>query len=415
MPEEVRVGMAREGTAGFTERAGFVVAVGINEPHALAEHVVRVLHFLERGEVVVMAVGVGHADAGRKAARTGRVEPGQGSARVTEIAVELGAQIIVDQTHAGIDVSAVTGRLAKVLTEDHGIVTAALLVKDGIAMIRIAEATGQVELALHAAEVARIAVVFIAPGHLSEKVIRHVLDRIEAKSIGFGAVHFPTSRADEVSADVFDISRAVGDDVGFGVLAELLGRGVHAQRSAGTIDQPAEIDHITVFIAVVLLGAVQVADEAVFGMRVAFVRSEIGIRRLVRDVDEVGETEVLHLPGAVPIAGVVPLAVEAVLGLLKMEIFRNHAGIKLGLPLAAGRGGFVEARDIESPVVHDVIEIDADAEAVRHFHHVQQFGLGAVAGAHGVALVFGTEIERIPQVITDGQPAGGLGRGRQPE
>ena len=71
LSEEMRVGVARESAAGFAECAGFVVAVRINEPHALAEHVVRVLHFLERGEIVVVAVGVGHADAGRKSACTG--------------------------------------------------------------------------------------------------------------------------------------------------------------------------------------------------------------------------------------------------------------------------------------------------------------------------------------------------------
>ena len=82
LSEKRRIGMAREGAAGFAERAGFVVAIGINQPHTLAEHVVRVLHFLERGVVVVVAVGMGHADSGRESARTGRVESGQSAARI---------------------------------------------------------------------------------------------------------------------------------------------------------------------------------------------------------------------------------------------------------------------------------------------------------------------------------------------
>jgi hypothetical protein len=67
------------------------------------------------------------------------------------------------------------------------------------------------------------------------------------------------------------------------------------------------------------------------------------------------------------------------------------------------------------PVVHDVVEIDADAEAVGGFHQLEQLRLGAVAGAHAAALVFGAEVEGVPQVIAHGKPAAALGRRRQPQ
>ena len=113
------------------------------------------------------------------------------------------------------------------------------------------------------------------------------------------------------------------------------------------------------------------------------------------DIDQVGEAEILYLPGAVPIPGVVPFAVEAVLSFLKMEIFGYHAWIGID------RGVFVVTWHIEGAVIHDIVEIDADAKTVSDFHHVDKFGLGAVAGADRVALIFGTKIEGIPKIVTD--------------
>ena len=147
----------------------------------------------------------------------------------------------------------------------------------------------------------------------------------------------------------------------------------------------------------------------------ALARAVVGVGRFVGNVDEVGQSEILHLPGVAPIAGIVPLAVEAVLGLPEVKILRHHAGIKLGLPFAPDRGVLVEAGHGEGPVVHDVVEVDSDSEPMRHFHHVPQLGFGAVAGAHGVALVLGAEVVGVPEIVADGQPAGGFGRGRQPE
>ncbi len=415
LAEELRVGVPRESTAGFAEGACFVVAVGIDEAHALTEHVVGVLEFFLRGVVVVVAVGVGHAHAGRESTRAGRVKTGQGSPGIAEVAIEGGAEVIVDQTHAGIDIAAVARGLPEVLTEDQSIVAALLFAENGITVVRVAETAGDVELALHGAEVAGIAGVLVVTRHLAEEVVGHVFDRIETQAVGFGAVHFPAHGADEIGANVFNVSTAIGDDVGLGMGAQLLVGCPRPKLGPGLVDQPAEVDAVAILVVVVLLGAVEVADEGVFRMGLALAPAEVGVGRFVRDVDEVGKAEVLHLPRIVPIPRVVPLAVKAVLGFAQVEVLRHHARIKLGFVLAAGRRGFIEARDVEGPVVHDVVEIDADAEAVRHFHHVLQVGFGAVAGADRAALVFLPEVERIPHVVADGESTGAFGRRRQPE
>ena len=243
-----------------------------------------------------------------------------------------------------------------------------------------------------------------------------MLDRIEAEAIGLEAVHFPTHSPLEIRLDVFDVSRAVFEDVGLGMVAQLLCGCARPERGFGPVDQPAEVLAVAVLVEIVLLGAVEVADKAVFGMGHPLARPEVQVvAGFLRDVDEVGQAEVLHLPGAAPIARIVPFAVKAVLGFAQVKILGHHAGIKFCLSLAAGRRVLVVTRDIERPVVHDVVEIDADAEAVCHFHHVQQFGLGAVAGAHGVALVFLPEVVRIPQIVTNRESSRAFGRRRQPE
>ena len=180
LSEIMRVGVTREGTARLPERLGFVVAVGINKPHPLASHVVGVLPLHLGGEIAVVAVGMGHAHALGETACSGRIKALQTGTRIAESAVEFRAKIVVDQTHAGVPVAAVAGRLAQVLTEDHGVVTRHLVFENGVAMVGVAEAAGQVELPLHPAEIAGIAGILAGSGLLAEKGIRHVLDRIKA-------------------------------------------------------------------------------------------------------------------------------------------------------------------------------------------------------------------------------------------
>ena len=83
------------------------------------------------------------------------------------------------------------------------------------------------------------------------------------------------------------------------------------------------------------------------------------------DIDQVGKSEILHLPSRSPIPAVVPLAVEAVLCFFKMEILGHHAGVGID------RGVFVVTRHIKGAVIHNVVEVDADAKAVGDFHHLK--------------------------------------------
>ena len=416
LAEELRVGVARESTAGFAESGGLVITIRVNQSHALAEHVVRVLEFLLRRVVAVVAVGVGYTQAGSEPAGAGRIETGERRAGIAESVVEFRAKIVVDQTHACVPIATVAGRHSEVLAEDHGIIATLLVLEDRVAVIGVAETARAVELALHLAQVTGVACVLVQARLRAEKVVRHVLHRVEAQAVGLEAVHFPAHSPLEIRFDVFDVSRAVFEDVGLGMIAQLLRGRVRTERGLGPVDQPSEIDRIAVFVLVVLLRTVQVADETVFRVGRALARSEVLVGAVfLRDVDEVGQSEVLHLPSASPIARVVPLAIETILGFAQVEILGHHARISLSLAFPAGRRVLVVTRDVERPVVHDVVEIDADTEAVRHFHHVLQIRLGAVAGAHRVALVFLTEVERIPHVVTDRESARALGRRREPE
>jgi hypothetical protein len=52
-------------------------------------------------------------------------------------------------------------------------------------------------------------------------------------------------------------------------------------------------------------------------------------------------------------------------------------------------------------MVHDVIKINADSEAVGGLHHLEQLGLGSVAGGDGAGLVLVAEIERIKLIVAN--------------
>ena len=107
LSEIMRVGVPRESAARFAKGLGFVVAVGINEPHALAGHVESMLPFLLRGKVAVVAVSVGHAHALGEPAGSGRIETLQAGTGIAESAVEFRAEVVVDQTHARVPVAPV--------------------------------------------------------------------------------------------------------------------------------------------------------------------------------------------------------------------------------------------------------------------------------------------------------------------
>ena len=386
--------MARERAAALAERPGLEVAVGVDEPDAGAGEVQRVLQLAAGGVVVVVALRVHHRHAGGEAAAAGLVEAAEVGPGVAEAVVEGAAQVVVHQPHAGVDVRAIGRGLAEVLAEHHGVVTPALGVEDRVAVVGVGEPAADVELALDLAEVAVVAGVLVGAVGRPEEVGGNVLHGIEAEAVGLGAVELPAGGAVEHVFDALGIGRGVGGEVGLG------------QAIAG-----AEADVGAVGIVAVVLGVVGVADELDLGDRATLVRTvvEVGGAGFGGDVDQVGQAQNLHLPGVVPVPGVVPFAVEAVFRDAEVEVLRHEPGI--GVDRRVG----VVAGDVERVMVHHVVEIDADPEAVRGPHQAQQLGFGAVACAHGAALVLRAEVEAVPQVVADGQAAAAFGRGRQPQ
>ena len=182
------------------------------------------------------------------------------------------------------------------LAKEHRIIAAAFVIKDRVAVVAVAESTRAVELPLDTAEIASVAEVLVVTRYLTEEIIRHVLDRIETQAIGLSTVHFPSRGTDQVSSDIFNKGCPVGIDVILGLEPKLFGSGTGTKFFAGLIDQHAEVGHISIFVLVVLLGTLEIANERILRVIIVHVRPVVGVRGLVGDVDEVGETEVLHFP-----------------------------------------------------------------------------------------------------------------------
>ena len=66
-------------------------------------------------------------------------------------------------------------------------------------------------------------------------------------------------------------------------------------------------------------------------------------------------------------------------------------------------------------MVHDIIEIHADAEAMRRFDHLEQLIFGAVFGGHRAALVFIAEIKSVELIVPDRIDAATFAGRRQPQ
>ena len=180
LAEEGRVGVAWECTAGLTEGFRLIVAVRVDQPHALAGKIHRVLQLPHGGVVAVMAIGVHDAKRRWETAASRCVQSRQGSRGVSEDIVEVRAQVVVHQAHARVPISRIAGRRAEVLAEDHRVIAPHLCVEDGISVVWIGKAARDVELPLDAAEVARIARVLVRPALLAEKIVGHVFHRIQS-------------------------------------------------------------------------------------------------------------------------------------------------------------------------------------------------------------------------------------------
>src|SRR5712672_14072 len=92
-----------------------------------------------------------------------------------------------------------------------------------------------------------------------------------------------------------------------------------------------------------------------------------------------------------------------------MKILWPNAGIEV-----CGRAGVV-AGNVESPMVHDIVEIDPNSESMGGFNNFQQLVLGTPMSGHSPALVFVSEVEWIKLVVTDRKDAAPLGWGREPQ
>ena len=297
----------------------------------------------------------------------------------------------VQQAHAGREIVAVGRRLAHVLAEHHQRRPRQADVEHARAVVGFGKAARLVELPLRLADVARGTAVLVSRPLLAEEIGRHVLDRVQAQAVHLRAVHEPADRAHHVAAEVFLVEVRIRRDHVRGDI-----RAAEAHVAQGRM-------------VVVELRIVRMPDKRNLLVRVAFGGAEIGVGRFLGDVDQARQVLVLHLPGIAPVAGVVPGPVESVLRDLQVEVLRQHARIDVD------RGVFVVAGNVECPVVHDVVEVDAQPEAVRRVDQPQQFFLGAVARASAGALRISAEVEGIPQVVAHGQIAAGLLRRRQPE
>ena len=409
LAEERGVGPARKGPAAFPQRLGVEVAVGVEQPESLAQEVEGVLQFAPRGVVVVVALGVHDAEVGIEPAPAGLVVAGQPVPGTAEAVVQLVAQIVVHQPHARGPVAAVAGGLAEVLAEQQRVVAVALHVEGGVAVVApVAEAVGHVELPLGIAAVACGAgVVVVGP----EEVVRHVLDRVQPQAVELGGLDQPTHAPAQVGAHVLrEEIRILREDVRrqavVGAKADVE---VLVRIAAPVPGIPLRGRDVGVGHAVVELRMVRMAHEAGLGTPGALREAVVLVRSLVGDVNQVRQAQMDHLPGVAPVPAVVPLAVETVLGAAQVEILRHHAGIHI-----YGRD-FVVGRNVERPVVHDVVHVDADAKPVRGLNQVQQFRLGAVPGRDEPPLAAAAQIERIEKIIAHGKAAATLGRWRQPE
>ena len=91
-----------------------------------------------------------------------------------------------------------------------------------------------------------------------------------------------------------------------------------------------------------------------------------------------------------------------------MKILGNETWIKID------RRGGVESGDIKRVMIHYVVEINANAEAMGDFDHAQQLRFGAVTRANGAALILASLNQIDPKDRADGEAATAFSRRRQP-
>src|SRR5436190_10441796 len=97
-------------------------------------------------------------------------------------------------------------------------------------------------------------------------------------------------------------------------------------------------------------------DESCLIGGVAEIISKIPVycSRFIREVNQAAERLVLDVPLVPVVLDAGPISVKSAADCLKMKVGGNQAGIKIG---GSAR---VIARHIEGPMVHDVVEVNAN-------------------------------------------------------
>ena len=139
---------------------------------------------------------------------------------------------------------------------------------------------------------------------------------------------------------------------------------------------------------------------------------QIGDARFLRQVAQAQQRLVFHHGSGAPvgIANGQPVFISTGDD-LQMKVLGDQAGIIICRRAGAGIIGHGAG-----PVIHDVVEIDANAKAMRRLNHLNQLVLGAIQRGNRPLLVGTAQIKRVELVIADGKPAAvPLGRVGQPD
>src|SRR5215204_784262 len=160
---------------------------------------------------------------------------------------------------------------------------------------------------------------------------------------------------------------------------------------------------------VVVLRVVRMADQKGLRRSAAFGGTKVRVRVFVRDVDQSEEAEVLHLPDIVVVANIADVSKETFGRDAQMEIARHGSRVEIC------RDAGIVTGNIGTAMIHDVVEVDAEPEAMGDGHHVLQLLFSSVAGADSAALVLVAEIEGIKEIVTDGKLAPAFGGRWEPQ
>ena len=220
---------------------------------------------------------------------------------------------------------------------------------------------------------------------ITEKTRRNVLHRVEAKAVALRLIQRVERGANGVGVHVLDDRCAV--------------RAV--ERTPRTAFNRG-LRHVHVKLILPRL-----PDEAGLRRGAAGGRAEIAIHRtrLRREINQAAERLILHIELIAVVLHAWPVLVK-ISRSLQMKIFGLKTRIKIGgcVRIIAWHG--------ERAVIHDVVEIHADAKAMRHPHHFLQLRFRAPVRRRRARLINVAEIKRIVQIVADGIHAAAL-RGRR--